>query len=302
MSEFHVLYSSIEIMSTLSGLYRFKGWSGVSRRYRRLFVVYSILSTLPLIYFLVGNIHMYVVTFTFTVKTFHTREIGIIATSLLVLFESVYFIIRRDRVQSLMNTFQTVTKNLTENSPFKTNSESTIFYTAKKINLIIKYFCVLNSSLIVFYPLRYYVDHLLSGSTLLLFPDAIPGYSFRLQYEIILFLQFSMSFINSVKQISCCTFMFAMLVHTTHCLKQLRVISKSVFYYTDGSNKNVCRNREYRGGTVVRQWTYLGLLYGDSKMRFVNKNGCNNHTMNSSSASCVERFKEWINLYKGILQ
>lgn len=294
MSEFYVLYSSVEKISILSGLCRFQGWSAGSEKYRRMFFIYSILSCLPSAYFVGGNIYRCSVTFAFTFETFRTREIGVTSTHLLILFESAYFLARQDRILSLMKDFHTMTENLLKNDLLsKANNESTVLRTAGKLNLILKYYSLSYTSLTILYPVYYYVNHLMFRSSELLVPDPLPVHSFPLQYEATLFIQFWVIFIGSLKLLSCCGFIFVMLFHTTLCLKELRIMSKTIFRDVDETNTNRPR---YLRKPVARQE-----YYNDGKVRLIDTEERNNRTQNDTSA-CVKRFKAWINVYKDILQ
>lgn len=108
MTEFHVLYSSLAKTSFWSGFFTFENGRQASQKYRRYFVMSSVVFLAACSCMFTSSVCLLV-----TVDPLDAVRIIVAVSFFLIVFHSVYFQYRSDKIRSLLKGVHAVTRSLT---------------------------------------------------------------------------------------------------------------------------------------------------------------------------------------------
>lgn len=227
MYKFQTLYSSVTRNIRFAGILLLPDSIDdvISKKYSKLFTVYSVLSAIPLIFAAVCCFIYLIISADGNI----TRAIaGLIGTMVAVLY-NVYFLLQSNSVHMLLESLNRVTKVLIENDLFTTNKTNYILRNSLILNGIAKYVMLSQYLVAVGFCVYIFVQHSIFQSYEFTFPIPYDIHSFAGIYIFTVFAHNLTAVYGVAKQGSTQCLIFCLILHLVFCLKQLRFSSERVF-------------------------------------------------------------------------
>lgn len=224
MSKFQSLYHAVTQSCIVAGIIILLDSVNGLYNNSKLFNVYSLLSVLPLVYTSITA-----AISVFTVDENVASAIVYMAGSMLMVLYNAFFYIRRHSLCSLIETLNRVTNIMSENDVFGTVHKNYITLNSPLVNVITKYFIIVQCTLCSAMTVYLCVSHYVFQSYFLMYPPPYNIHSYRGLFDLTLFGQGVAICYGALKQSACLCFSLCVLVHLFFCLKQLKFSCDRLF-------------------------------------------------------------------------